>query len=114
MQKGGSIELDEGYDIAVDANGNTYSTGYFTNTISFGSINLTSAGARDIFVVKTNNQGVYEWAQRAGGVGDDRGLSIDINSNGDCFVTGFFTDTANFSSSQGVNSEGQQDVFIAK
>ena len=52
----GGTGSDYGYDIAVDASGIVYTTGWFSSTVDFdpgaGTVNLTSAGARDIFVQK--------------------------------------------------------------
>lgn len=113
MQKGGSSTVDEGYDIGIDGNGNTYTVGYFTGTASFGSNSISSSGGTDIFLVKTNSQGVYQWAVKAGGSGADRGLSIEVDGSGNSYITGYFTGTASFGSST-VTSEGLTDVFIAK
>ncbi len=38
--------------IAVDGSGNSYVTGFFSGTATFGSITLTSAGTGDVFVAK--------------------------------------------------------------
>lgn len=114
MQKGGGLTVDEGYDIAVDGSGNTYTTGYFTGTASFGSAaSLVASGGTDIFVVKTNSQGVYQWAVKAGGSDADRGLSIQTDGSGNCYVCGYFSGTATFGSTS-LTSAGLQDVFIAK
>lgn len=113
MQKAGGLTVDEGYDIAVDGNGNSYTTGYFSGTATFGTISLTSSGLSDIFIVKTDNQGVIQWAEKAGGTSTDRGLSIDIDASGNCYVTGIFNGTANFDGTN-ITSAGAEDVFVAK
>jgi len=38
--------------ISVDVSGNAFATGYFDNTVNFGTGNLVSAGQQDVFVVK--------------------------------------------------------------
>ncbi len=113
MQSAGGITVDEGYDIAVDGNGNSYTTGYFTGTMNVGAGSLNASGSTDIFVTKTNNQGVFQWAVKAGGSGADRGLSIDADAQGNCYVSGFFNGTATFGT-QTIVSSGAQDVFVAK
>jgi len=113
MQKAGSATVDEGYAIAVDGNGDSYTTGYFTGNAIFGTTTLSSSGSTDIFVTKTDNQGNYLWAVKAGGSGSDRGLSIEVDAQGNSYITGFFNGTANFGSQQ-IIASGNQDVFIAK
>lgn len=55
-KKMGGSSTDVGYSIAVDANGNVYTSGGFRGTADFdpevGTFNLTSAGIEDIFVHK--------------------------------------------------------------
>ncbi|MES2593083.1 MAG: PKD domain-containing protein [Bacteroidota bacterium] len=113
MQRGGGVTPDEAYDISIDANGNTYTTGYFTSSATFGTTTLNSSGITDIFITKINNLGVYEWAVKAGGTGSDRALSIKADAAGNNYITGFFYGTATFGN-QTITSSGAQDIFIAK
>jgi hypothetical protein len=57
----GSTGEDRGQAIAVDINGNVYSTGYFNGNVDFdpgvGTANLLSAGGKDIFVSKLDSSG---------------------------------------------------------
>jgi len=59
-QFGGSSE-DSGNSVAVDSSGNVYVTGHFTGTADFdpgaGTVNLTSAGNYDAYVVKLGSSG---------------------------------------------------------
>jgi len=83
--------------IAVDSLGNSYLTGSFTGTISFGNISLTSNGNRDIFIAKYNNIGIPQWAVSAGGPGYfDEGIAISINNSGNVYVMGKFENYAHF------------------
>ncbi len=109
----GSVTPDEAADIAIDANGNTYTTGYFTGFTSFGTLTLNSGGVTDVFISKTTPQGVYEWAIKAGGTGSDRSLAICADDAGNSYVTGFYYGTATFES-ETITSLGVQDIFIAK
>src|ERR1035437_8652263 len=82
MQKGGSSTIDEAEGISVDDSGNTYTTGYFTGTANFGTFAVTAMGISDIYVAKTNSNGVYKWVVKAGDGGSDRGLAIKTDANG--------------------------------
>jgi len=114
LQEAGSTAYDEGYDISSDANGNTYTTGYFSGTAKFGSIQLTSSGVTDIFIAKVNSQGVYQWAVKAGGVGPDKGNAIKTDAQGNSYVTGFYYGTATFGTTTISSVNSSQDVFLAK
>lgn len=109
----GGATADEAMDISVDADGNTYTTGYFTAAASFGGITLSSSGVTDVFISKTSPNGDFLWALKAGGSGSDRALSIKTDAAGNSYITGFFYGTATFGT-QTLTSAGVQDVFVAK
>ncbi|HTA81566.1 MAG TPA: gliding motility-associated C-terminal domain-containing protein [Bacteroidia bacterium] len=113
MQKAGGTTIDEAYSISIDGNSNTYSTGYFSGTATFGSTNLTASGVSDIFVTCTDKNGVFKWAVAAGGAGSCRGLAIKTDASGNSYVTGFINGSATFGSKT-IVSAGLQDAFIAK
>jgi hypothetical protein len=120
---------------AVDAAGNVFLAGNFSNTVVLGSITLTSLGGTDVFVAKfnpTSNQ--FVWAQRAGGTGDDRinaDLIRDSNTSSllstgatlavsgtSVYVAGVFRSfKADFGPATLTNEAGTRggtDVFVAK
>ena len=104
---------DHGMAICNDPYGNLYITGFFNNSINFGSTELTSSGSRDIFIAKLNQNNEWEWAKNAGGVEMDIGYGICSDSEGNAYITGFFQNTASFGSFN-LTSSGENDVFIAK
>ena len=74
---GTSYNGDQAHGIALDANGNSYVTGYFVGSATFGSTTLTSAGSsKDVFVAKYDASGNAQWAKSAGGTSTDVGYSI--------------------------------------
>ena len=76
---------EEGYDIAVDASGNVYTTGSFSGTLDFdpglGTFEMTSSGRTDIFVSKLDSNGNFVWAKAMGGTLDDAGKGIALDSS---------------------------------
>lgn len=99
---------------AVDAAGNVFLAGNFTNTVVLGSTTLTSLGGADVFVAKfspASNR--FVWAQRAGGVGEDYAQALAV-SGPSVYVAGYFNSaTANFGPTV-LTSAGDYDVFVAK
>ena len=119
-RRGGS-GADRGLNIALDSNGNIYSSGYFSGTVDFdpslGLAELTSAGGTDIFIAKFDSSGNHLWAKRFGGTESDRGMNIAIDSNGNVFTSGYFSNIVDFDSGTGSSnftSNGGYDVFILK
>ena len=99
---------------AVDAAGNVYLAGNFTNTVVLGGTTLSSLGGVDVFVAKFNpvsNQ--FAWAQRAGGTGMDYATALAVSGTS-VYVAGYFASpTAAFGSAT-LTSAGGEDVFVAK
>ena len=112
VQAGGT-GFDRGSAITTDGADNTIITGYFQETASFGNINLTSAGMKDIFVAKSDNQGNFLWAVSAGGNSEDEGLGVATDAQGNVYVTGFFFQSASFGNTT-LNASGSYDIFVAK
>lgn len=105
----------------VDAEGNSYTTGYFTDTADFDigntEYNLTSNGLYDVFVQKTNTDGNLEWAVNIGGNMFDYGTGITADAQGNVYVTGYFDEMVDFDPGAGewlLTSQGGGDVFILK
>lgn len=114
----------EGEDVirsmAIDSEGNIYTTGYFTDTSYFGSgeneTEIASNGWYDIFVAKTSSDGDLLWVKTFGGAGFDLGTGISTDQEMNLYVTGVFEESVNFGpgGGNGVTSLGQQDIFVLK
>ena len=114
VQAGGYAN-EEGKSIAVDNAGNSYVTGNFRGTATFGSFSFTSDEHLDIFIAKTDATGNWLWANQAGGISGDTGYSIKIDNGGNCYLTGYFVDIATFGPFT-LETAGiwESDIFVAK
>ena len=113
IQAGGTMD-DQGRDLALDSEGNIYLTGSFSGSAAFGSTTLTSTGDRDIFVAKISSQGIWLWAQKAGGNAWDEGHGIATDSSGNSYLTGVFRGEASFGDLMMTSIDFFYDVFVAK
>ncbi len=121
-QIGGTVVgVDKGNGIAVDANGNVFTTGTFSGTVDFdsgaGTSNLTSAGNTDIFILKLDVSGNFVWAKRMGSFNIDDCVAISIDSKGNIYTTGEYGGTVDFDPNAGVSnltSLASLDIFVSK
>lgn len=111
VKKAGGASNDHCNDLAVEPNGNSYITGYFPGTATFGTTSLVSIGAEDIYTSKIDSAGNFLWAIKAGGSGSDRGNSVTVTPNGKVLTTGIFNGTASFNGFS-LLSSGSTDVFL--
>lgn len=74
---------------------------------------LTSNGALDVWVAMLNDTGAGIWAVHYGGSGDDRDPKIAVDTAGDIYVAGSFTNQVAFGAVNLV-SKGGPDIFVAK
>ena len=117
----GGTGTEEGLSIAVDSSGNVYTTGSFQGTVSPGDgrPDLISAGGNDVFVSKLDSTGVFVWANAFRGTGNDIGRSVAVDSSGNVYTTGSFSDTVDFNPGEGAadltsSPAGWTDVFVSK
>ncbi|MBK7966766.1 MAG: T9SS type A sorting domain-containing protein [Bacteroidetes bacterium] len=112
---------DYGDIIKTDALGNVYIAGRFDGTCDFdpgASVsNKMSAGSSDAFIAKYTSSGALTWVISMGSTGADRVYAIDVDANGNVYVTGNFSLTVDFDPGPGLlnfTSIGGLDIFMAK
>lgn len=126
---GGPIQ-DVGNSIKVDDAGNVFTVGSFNLTADFDPDSteqrLYSSGKEDIFVLKLDSNGKYQWAKKMGGSQSDAAYSLTLDSKGNIYTAGLFNGIADFDPGPGVqvmtasgNSDyisttGASDIFISK
>jgi hypothetical protein len=117
----GGTGWDWGNSITLDSQNHIYIAGFFNNTVDFdpgiGTDQKISVGSDDIFIVKFDTQGNYYWARTVGGIGSDMGNSIAIDSSDNIYISGGFSDTADFdpgTETDSRTSNGSNDIFLTK
>jgi Beta-propeller repeat len=109
---------DVAKDIAVDAAGSAYLTGY-TSSTDFPTLNPfqgSTSGGLDAFVTKVNAAGsTLVFSSYLGGSAADQGNGIAVDSAGSAYLTGS-TDSTNFplASPFQMAQAGNGDAFVAK
>ena len=117
----GGTNSDRGYLVAIDASGNVYVIGDFTDTVDFdpgsGVDSHASNGNLDAFLSKFDSGGNFLWARTWGGTGEDGGYSVAADASGNACVTGNFDGTVDFDPGPGLDnrtSNGYFDAFLSK
>ena len=100
--------------ISVDSSKNAYTTGSFSGTVDFGGGDVTSNAVSDIFVVKLDSDGNFQWVYTAGGSGNDRAVDIGTDSSGNSYITGNFSETVNFGGGDVTSAGNSDDIFVVK
>ena len=125
---GGSVTAqayeDQGIDIVTDDAGNVFVVGVFEGACDFNPEGTHdfhgTTGNIDCYLTKLDSNGGYGWTRTWGGAGqkeEDVPYSVALDSGGNIYVTGTFTDTVDFDPGSGENSHtsiGSTDIFLSK
>jgi hypothetical protein len=102
---GGAFD-DYGNSISLNGSGNIFFTGRFNGTIDFdpgaGVFNLTSSNNSEIFLLKLNSSGQFNWAKVIGGAGTTFGSSTAMDATGNIYTTGCFAEISDFDPGSGI------------
>jgi hypothetical protein len=121
VQTWGGTDREGVEAVGTDSANNIYMTGYFFGTVDFNPgpdvAEKTSAGGSDVFVCNYSPAGEFQWVQAFGGAQDDWALGLCMETNGMCYVAGYFQDTVDFNPGPGTDnhtSNGDLDAFVSK
>jgi hypothetical protein len=88
-----------------------YLTGYFVDTLTFGSTTLVDNGGEDLFVASLTSGGTPRWAEGFGGFSNDRGHDIAVDKPGNVYVAGYLHGTVSFGETE-LRSRGSSDLLV--
>ena len=111
-----------GKSIQIAPSGNIYLAGWFRDPTDFdpgvGSYIITSINyTRDAFAAKYNSDGEFIWAKSIQSHSNLPCNGMDIDNNGNCFLVGSFSDSADFDPGPDtfmVHSQYHKDIYILK
>ncbi|MDO7850819.1 T9SS type B sorting domain-containing protein [Hymenobacter convexus] len=108
-------------DVAVDAAGNSYTSGRFTTSVRFDNRTLTATSGSDVYVAKMDATGKPNWIVTIGAAigsgggpygNNDTALAIDAGGNV-CLAASFTSPTLTLGSTTLTNAGGS-DLFVAR
>lgn len=98
----GGVAYDRVTDIAIDASGNVFSTGYFNGVVDFdpgvGTFTI-DAGinvSRNAFISKLDANGNFIWAKSFAPTSIVRSSAITLDAVGNIYIAGTFQGTVDF------------------
>jgi hypothetical protein len=120
----GSANDDVGSGIAVDGSGNIYVTGKSNTSWNGPGSCLTSGispcplnaftGGYDVFLLKLDSSGAYQWHTFYGSTGDDAGNGIAVDGSGNVYVIGVSSADWGISENRINGHSGGDDIFVIK
>lgn len=113
LQLGGT-GWDSGNGITTDGDGNVIAVGTFSDSLSIGGVTLTSAGEKDLFVVKLDGYtGEVRWLKRFGDLDFEAGSAVRTDAANNIYVMGSFVESLDLGGGK-LRSAGDQDLFVLK
>ena len=113
----GSAGNEVGNDVALDASGQAYLTGYFSNSFHFGGKTLEKLVPKNAYFLKISPTGTELTANYLKNVnpntGAREGEAITLTESGSLQATGYFYNETGFEQ-KALSSQGQNDVFLLR
>jgi hypothetical protein len=99
--------------VALPSGGVVAGGEFFTSTVISGTT-LTSAGSKDIVLVKVDAEGNTVWSKRFGGTSSDSLHAMAVDASGNLYMAGQFSGSITFGTTTTLTSSGSSDGFIVK
>ncbi len=109
------------FALDVDPDGNVYATGHYNGSADFdpgpGTHILTASNDPDIFVLKLNASGAFQWVAQGTGSFYGSGYTLKLDKQHNIYVAGTFEGTKDFDPGPDeykLTSAGESEIFIEK
>ena len=117
-----SIVRPFAHDVAVDAAGNSYVSGYFSGSARFNNRTITATGpGNDIYVAKLDAAGNYRWIVNfnadigsSSGPYGGQGTCLAVDGSGNLYIAGIFYRPTLTLGSTTLTNAGGSDLFVGK
>lgn len=100
----GGPDHDYGNSISLDAQGNIFVTGVFTQTAIFNPDGdggeLSSNGFQDLFILKLDQDGNFIWVKGFGSENYEESVSVATDASGNVYLAGYFFSSIDFDPSE--------------
>jgi len=117
---GGSLN-DWGLDLLMDNSGSIYAIAEYAGTVDFdpgpGTAIMSSIDSYDVALLKLDSNGNLIWVKSFGGLDKDMVSKIEMDANGNLYISGFFYGQIDFDPGPGISSvtsNGDADVYLTK
>lgn len=118
---GSPPNTNQAVSMAVDGDGNVYTTGIYGASADFdpgpGTAYLNFGGGwNDAFILKLDAAGNYVWAKSFSGSEDESGTEIALDNDGNIYTYGSFSGTVDFDPGPGVfnMTSTQVSAYVTK
>lgn len=98
--------------VGVNPNGEAYFAGYFDNSLFFNNSVYYSYGGSDMIFGKLNSSGQPLWLKHIGGPGNDKITDAAIDTNGNLFAIGSFSNSVNFDGNTATAVDSEDFIVI--
>ena len=87
----GNSGLETNYDLATDSQGNIFSVGFYSGTLTVGTTTVTyNGGNADGYLTKHDSDGNPLWIKSFGGAADDVAIAVTVDHMDNVIITGYF------------------------
>ena len=105
------------YDLAVDSDGTSYITGYYSGFVrmgGLGSLQASSMLVDDFFLSRVSSDGAPVWIRTAFGTGSIRSADVSLDSKNRLVVAGTFSDVMSIDGKELVNTIAQSNGWVGR